>query len=56
MAYTSTSEELQWAQEDRVHKASTRAATREFVKNFALILFLLVAAITVATLLANNVR
>jgi hypothetical protein len=56
MSYDSTSAELEWAQEERAHKSVTRAANREFLKNFVLILFLLVTAVTVATLLANSVH
>ena len=44
MANTSTTAELRWAQQERVHVADRRAANRVFLKSFVGMLFLLVAA------------
>ena len=53
MTNTSTTAELRWAQQERVHAADRRAANRVFLKSFVGMLFLLVAAVTIATLLAK---
>jgi len=56
MANTSTTPVLRWAQQERVHVADSRAANRVFLKSFVAMLFLLVVAVTVATLLATELR
>jgi hypothetical protein len=56
MANTSTTEELRWAQQERIHAGDRRAANRVFLKSFVAMLFLLVTAVTVATLLATRVN
>lgn len=56
MANTSTTAELRWAQQERVHVADRQAANRVFLKSFVGMLFLLVAAVTIATLLATTLR
>jgi hypothetical protein len=56
MTNTSTTAELRWAQQERVHAADRRAANRVFLKSFVGMLFLLVAAVTIATLLATRLQ
>ena len=56
MANTPITAELRWAQQERVHAAEKRAANRVFLKSFVGMLFLLVAAVTIATLLATKLR
>ena len=56
MTNTSTTAELRWAQQERVHAADRRAANRVFLKSFVGMLFLLVAAVTIATLLATTLQ
>jgi type IV secretory pathway component VirB8 len=52
MTDTSIAQEARWAQQERVHAAEKRASNRTFIKNCLAMLFLLAAAVTVATLLA----
>jgi hypothetical protein len=56
MADTSITPELRWAHQERVRAADRRAANRVFLKSFVAMLFLLVVAVTVATLLATKLR
>jgi hypothetical protein len=54
MVNTLITPESRWAQQERVHVADRRAANRIFLKSFVAMLFLLVAAVSVATLLATK--
>ena len=53
MSNTPTSPELRWAAQERAYRADKKLANRELLKNFVFIAFLLVLAITVATVLAK---
>jgi hypothetical protein len=52
----SSTPELRWAEQERAYRADRRAAGRQFVKSFAIILCLLVTAVTVSTVLAIILR
>ena len=53
MKTTATSPELLWAEKERVYRADKKAVNRQMHKSFALILFLIVLAVSVASVLAN---
>ena len=48
-----TSPEVRWAAQERAYRADKKLANRELLKNFVFIAFLLVLAITIATVLAK---
>ena len=48
--------ELRWAEQERAYQGDKKLANRELLKNFVFIAFLLVLAITVATVLAKGLN
>ena len=53
MSNTPTSPALRWAAQERASRADKKLANRELLKNFVFIAFLLILAITVATVFAK---
>jgi hypothetical protein len=56
MTNSSTSAELKWAEDERSYRREKRAANFVLLRSFALILFLLILAVSTGTLLANLYR